>query len=76
MQLKHLAKERCRYEYCGAEFSVRATYLKLLLKAHDQRQLLILPPQPNLDISESDLISQSGQRRISRAATTMAENSS
>lgn len=72
---KHLTNERFRCEYCLWEPYSKTSYSKHLLKAHDQRQLLIIPPQPNMDISTSEFISQRQSTKTILAKAPMWRNS-
>jgi hypothetical protein len=70
-QKKHLPYKNSRCQYCEWESPNRRTYLIHLLRAHDQRNLLVLPPQPSMEISKSTIIHQLGSAKaLNRAATT------
>ena len=53
-------KKTIRCEQCNWNTKHKPTYLIHLLKAHNQRHLLVLPPQPGMDIAGSDIISPRG----------------
>jgi len=56
-------KKTIRCEHCDWNTKDRPTYLIHLLKAHNQRHLFILSPQPGMDIAESDIIPPRGVPR-------------
>ena len=56
-------KKTIRCKHYNWNTKHKPTYLIHLLKAHNQRHLLVLPPQPGMDIAGSDIISPRGVPR-------------
>jgi len=68
----HVGRSKLRCEYCEWESHSKASLLVHIFRAHDQPQLLLVPPKPGTDISKSNLFPQKQRGELHEAVQTVA----
>jgi hypothetical protein len=68
----HVARSGFRCDHCEWKSPEKPTFLIHLLRAHDQRQLLIVLPKPSIEISELNSFLQFREEESHKAAQTVA----
>jgi hypothetical protein len=74
----HVARSSFRCGHCEWESPEKPSFLIHLLRAHDQRQLLIVPPEPGIEISELNSFLQfreEGSHKAAQMVATMIQES-
>lgn len=64
----HVARSDFRRKHCEWYSPDKATFLIHLFRAHDQRQLLIVPPKPGIEITALKSFLQSREKELHEAA--------
>jgi len=60
----HGVKSLHSCDHCDWKTPDRNTWLFHLLKAHDQRQLLVAPPRPGMDLSELEIFHSNRDKQL------------
>lgn len=79
-KVKHLDHPRavwplvqCEFPECNWDTKYRTNYAIHLLKAHNQHEFVIIPPQPGIDIAELAIISPQGVSRAMQESYRVAQ---
>jgi hypothetical protein len=67
-QKLHVARSDFRCKHCEWHSPDKTTFLIHLFRAHDQRQLLIVPPKPGIEITALKSFLQSREKELHEAA--------